>query len=254
MSTRNKKIENEIIESYGVAAVNLCEMNIELANEVKKVFENIYNDYPEARGYITNVTLMNASMREGNVLAAFMPVFSFATSDSVTTYPWVIKTQILLNTSFFLNVERLSSAVNASSESGHFPPNATVYSPVAHELGHYLSFLAMMKSYELSSILLVDNNNVTSFYEVYDDFGEGRFSFSMIQEAYENYKRDTNSNLSIDEWRGTISNYALAKDNNGNYIYDETIAEAFHDVYLNGEDAKEASKYVVQVLKEKLSR
>ena len=58
--------------------------------------------------------------------------------------------------------------------------------------------------------------------------------------------------MTMDEWRGTISKYALAKDNSGNYIYDETIAESFHDVYLNGDNAKDASKYVIKVLKSKL--
>jgi len=75
---------------------------------------------------------------------------------------------------------------------------------------------------------------------------------TMIKEAYENCKKDTNTTLEFDEWRATISSYAVAKDNNGDYIYDETIAEGFHDVYLNGDNAKEASKYVVNVLKERL--
>ena len=56
----------------------------------------------------------------------------------------------------------------------------------------------------------------------------------------------------IDGFRGTISTYAVAKDSKGNYIYDETIAEAFHDCYLNGDNAKIASKLILEVLKEKL--
>ena len=74
----------------------------------------------------------------------------------------------------------------------------------------------------------------------------------MLQEAYNNYKSDTNTTLSFDEWRGTISGYALAKDNNGEYIYDETIAEAFHDTYLNKDNARDASKYIIKVLKKYL--
>ena len=146
----------------------------------------------------------------------------------------------------------MESTVQDGANSGHFPPNTTMYSPVAHELGHYLSFLAMMKNYDLESILLVNNRNVDAFYKVYDDFIKGDFSLSMIKEAYQKCKKEKNITLSLDEWRGTISNYAVAKDNSGNYIYDETIAEAFHDVYLNGNNAKEASKYVVSVLKDRL--
>ena len=83
-------------------------------------------------------------------------------------------------------------------------------------------------------------------------YAKGEFSLLMIEEAYNNYKKDTNTTLTIDEWRATISNYAVARDQNGEYIYDETIAEAFHDVYLNGDNAKEASKYIISVLKKHL--
>ena len=57
---------------------------------------------------------------------------------------------------------------------------------------------------------------------------------------------------SFDDFRSSISGYAMAKDNSGNYIYDETIAEAFHDVYINGDLAKPASNYIVKVLISKL--
>lgn len=246
-----KEIEDEIISKYGITAVNLCEMDVLFAKEISNVFGKIYEEYPSVRGYLTNLSLINASLSDGYI-AAFMPVFNFATSDSASTYPWIIKTQVLLNTTYFLNTTRLKAAVRDGSNSGHFPPNSTIYSPVAHELGHYLSFLAMMKHHELSSILMIDNNNVEVFYDVYRDFGDGKYSLKMIIEAYNNYKKEIGTTLDIDTWRGQISNYAVAKDNNGDYIYDETIAEAFHDVYLNGDNANMVSKYVVNVLKSKL--
>ena len=248
-----KQVEDEMIKRFNITAVNLCEMDVDFARELENVFEVIYRDYPKARGHITNLTLQNTNMlSESGVIAAFMPVFTFATSDSDSSYPWVIKTQVLLSSQYFLNKSKLEASTKEGSSSGHFPPNSTIYSPVAHELGHYLSFLAMMNYYKLNSILLVNSSSVDTFYKLYSDFGLGNYSLSMIKEAYENYKKDTNSTISLDDWRGTISKYALAKDNSGSYIYDETIAEAFHDVYLNNDNAKDASKYIVKVLKEKL--
>ncbi len=245
------KLENEIIHNYGITAVNLCEMDYDFAKELGNVFKKIYNDYPSVRGYITNLTLVNASM-QNNYIAAFMPIFNFATSDSSSTYPWVIKTQVLLNTSYFLNKDRLEMSVTEGSKSGHFPRNSTIYSPVAHELGHYLSFIAMMKNYKIDSILLIDGNNVDTLYDLYNDFDKGNFSYKLLNEAYEKFKKEQKSSMDFNQWRGSISNYALAKNNSGEYIYDETIAEAFHDVYLNGNSASEASKYIVSLLKSKL--
>ena len=247
------EVENSIIKDYGITAVNLCEMEVEFAKEIGNVFKNIYENYPDAEGYLTNLTLVNAPISSGYI-AAFQPIFTFATSDTDSTYPWVLKTQIYLNTSYFLNKDRLKSSVESGSASGHFPPNATIYSPVAHEIGHYLSFLAMMNNYDVESILIIEDNDTDVLYKLIEDFAAGTFSLKMITEAYNNFKQDIGTTLSLDDWRATISSYAVAKDNSGNYIYDETIAEAFHDVYLNGDKAAQASKYVVAVLKEKLKK
>ncbi len=245
-------VENEIIKKYNITAVNLCEMDTDFAKELINVLEHIYNEYPEIRGYLTNISLWNGSFSERNVIAEFMPIFQFASSNTSSTYPWVIKTQIFLNSSYFLNKNKLATSVKENSAVGHFPPNASIYSPLAHELGHYISYIAMMKYYSANSILLIDDNNFETLLKLAIDFSKGNHSLSMLEEAYNNYKNDTGDNVSFDDWRGSISKYALAKDDAGDYIYDETIAEAFHDVYLNSSNAKPASKYITAVLKERL--
>ena len=87
-----------------------------------------------------------------------------------------------------------------------------------------------------------------NYYDAIGNYYNGTFSKMMLDEAYQNYLKD-NAYMEFDEWRGQISQYALAKDNSGEYIYDETIAESFHDCYLNGNNANIASKYVYEVLK-----
>lgn len=244
-------VENELINNLDITAVNLKEMEPEFASELQTVFNKIYTDFPGVKGYLTNLSLINYNLNEGNggIIAAFMPIFNFATSNTESTYPWVIKTQVFLNARYFLNKDRLKSSVEECSANGHFPKNTTIYSPVAHELGHYISFIAMMKHYNVDSILLVDANSIKALYSLQSDFSKGDFSLSMLTEAYENYINDTSDTIEFDTWRGSISGYALAKDNNGDYIYDETIAESFHDVYLNGDNAATASKYIYAVLK-----
>ncbi len=241
-------IENEIISKYSITAVNLKEMDVEFAKELENVVKKIYEDYPGARGYLTNLTLTNLDMSQSGVIALFMPMFIFGTSNTSTTRPWVIKTQVQLNAKYFLNPERIDAAVKTSSKTGHFPENATKYSPVAHEFGHYLSFIALLNYYSTNSILIIRDNQIQNYYDIYKDFGNGTFSKKMLDEAYQNYL-SSNPNMEFDEWRGQISKYALAKDTAGNYIYDETVAEAFHDVYLNGNKANIASIYIVEVLK-----
>ncbi len=255
-STCSKEIvqlEKYLINNYNITAINLCEMDYNNAYELEKVISYIYNNFPETRGYLTNITLKNMSAQDELTIASFLPTFQFATASSISTYPWVYKTQIFLNSSFFLNDSKLESTVIASSATGHFPKNSNKYSPVAHEMGHFISFVALMKHYKLNNIIKVNRTNQKTLVEIIKDYNIGTYSKQLLMEAYNDYLKDGNSKISFDLWRMTISGYAIAKDSNGKYIYDETIAEAFHDVYLNGERANIASIYIVHTLKEKLN-
>lgn len=242
------KIEDDIIGKYSITAVNLKEMDTQFAKELEDVINEIYTYFPTTKGYLTNLTLTNLDTSQAKVIALFMPVFPFASSNTETTLPWGIKTQIQLNAKYFLNPDSMTAAINASSKAGHFPKNATKYSSVAHELGHYLSFIALLKQENIDSIMLLDEQNQEKFFNMIEDWGEGTFSKKILNEAYTSYVKD-NGDIDFDEWRGQISKYALAKNESGNYIYDETVAEAFHDFYLNKQNANNVSKYIVRVLK-----
>lgn len=247
------EIENRIIKKYEIDAINMCEMDVEFAKELENVIKLLYEEFPSARNYLTNITLVNGTMSQ-NYIAAFQPYFPFATSDKTNGFPVIVKTQILLNTNYFLNTKKIEASVKDGSRSGHFPKNATRYSPLAHEFAHYFSFIAMLKSYNFDSFIYMEENNYDGYVKIMEDFSKGNFSLKMIEEAYNNYKRKTNTTMGILQFRESISGYAVAKDQNGDYIYDETIAEAFHDYYLNKDLASEASKEVVQVLKKHLEK
>ena len=244
-------IENQIINNYGIVAVNLCEMDEEFANEIKNVVAYIYNNYPTARNYLTNITLANVASGS-SYMAAFMPIFTFVTSDTGSGYPVGSKTQIILNANYYLNPSKINNSVSYGSKSGYFPPNATISSTVAHEFGHYLSYVALLNYYQSSKLNYVTTGQASKLYNVYDDFNTGNFSRILLEEAYEEYIKVYGNNLTFLGFRESISKYAVAKDNTGSYIYDETIAEAFHDCYINGNNAKPASRMIMKVLNTKL--
>ena len=248
-------IEDKLIKNFDITAVNFCEMDSNYSSQIEDVVKKIYKDFPSVRGYLTNMTIINLpkDATSSRIIAQFMPIFVFAESKTNTTLPWIIKTQLQLNSRYFLNLKLLETAVRESTNSKHFPPNSNIYSPIAHELGHYISFIAMIKYYKLDNIIIYDFHNSNTINEVYSDFAEGDFSLSLLKEAHANYEK-AKGKMDFDEWRASISGYAVAKDNNGKYIYDETIAEAFHDVFVNGDKANEASKYIYKLLQERLKR
>jgi len=106
----------------------------------------------------------------------------------------------------------------------------------------------------MESVLLVDDTDYMQLYNLFQCWNEGDNSLDIIEEAYANYKNKYNEDISLLEFRSSISQYAVTKDDNGNYIYDETISEAFHDCYLNGQNAAKASKEVVAVLEKEIQK
>ena len=98
----------------------------------------------------------------------------------------------------------------------------------------------------------VTTAQASTLYKVYDDFNSGNFSRMLLEEAYDEYVKVYGKDMNFVQFRESISKYAVSKDSTGSYIYDETIAEAFHDCYLNGSKAKPASRMIMKVLDTKL--
>ncbi len=229
---------------FNITSVNLCEISIGLANELYKTMKTVYEIFPSIKGNITNITIGNFDSRRRGVIAFYQPLFPFAQSKN---YNQVYKMRIVLNARYFLNENLLLETVRQSSISGYFPNNANISSPLAHELGHYISFYAMRKNNKIDQSLLYkkDDNN---YYLLVEKYESNEFSKTMLDEAYELYKKETNDNIDFDKWRATISSYAVSKNESGKDLYDETIAEAFHDYYLNRDNATRASKYIIKIL------
>ena len=255
---KNLEIEKSIQSKYKVAGVNLCELDPTYAKEIEKVMERIYKEFPGIGGYMSNLTLMNSDSLNTGIMASFQFAWIFSTSSRSRGYPWVVKNQIVLNSAYVLD-PNLPNIVNASSkrtsdgEPSWFPTNASRSSVVAHEFGHYLSFVALNKNYKTSERFLIKKMNYSNYNKMISDYSSGKWSKSITDQAYENYDAKHPGKYENEyEFRASISRYAVAIDGRGNFIYDETVAEAFHDYYINGDKAMDASKERVKVLKERL--
>ncbi len=246
-----KEIEDRMIKNIKVNAVNLCEISYELAEEMESVFDFIYKEVPSIRHILTNISIYNDDNLTGGAIAVFIPVKYFA-SEKDYSFPVVSKTLMMFNSEYYLNEAKLENTVRGGANAGHFPKNASKTSPIAHEFAHFLSYLTLLKKYSINDFLLINENNVSALNKLIKDFNEGNNSLEMVNIAYENYKRKYNDVNDLNSFKLLISGYAAAKDNNGNYIHDETIAESFHDFYINKNNASKASIEVVNVLIDRL--
>lgn len=243
-ATEIKKIENEIKNKYGISAVNLCELNLDFARESEKVLGKIYSEFPMLRNKIVNLTIGNFTGDSKTSTAYFM-VMPF--SPISQKYPLTLKTMIGLNTRDYLNLDRFKITMERSVQAEHFPSNATIYSPLAHEYGHYLVDLVRLAEIGLQDTIIMDSTNENKIIEYFNAFRDDKYDEIMVREAYNNYQSKYNDNITIDQFKRSISIYATTK-------YGETMAEAFHDYYLNGNNASKASLEIMEVLKKYLNK
>jgi|GEM_PF-3390623 len=239
-------IEDRIVNNYRVHAVNLCELDLEFARETERVIRFVHNEFPSAMGYLSHLTLGNLRGVPDGSLAVFTR--NQFTSSTIDNHMGT-RISIIFNAADFLDIPRLEAVMQRSVRQGHFPPNSNAAAIVAHEFGHYLSFIAAHRFHGITPEKFVTSAGLT---QAETEFWNGDAPRRIIEEAYNNYRRRTGSNVSMSAWRRTISVYAVAKDENGKYIYDETIAEAFSDFYTNGRNAAPASLEIVAVLRRHL--
>lgn len=246
------RLEFNFTKNFGIASVTFCDISYDLASELSGVITEMYNLFPNIKGGLTNITISNFK-NENNNLAYFQPKYQFInSSNSIVEYNKVNKTQILLNSYYFLNDGYLNANIVDIVGKNWYVKDASWSSIVAHEVGHYISFKTLLKTYNIDNITLETKENTEFINNIITSYEKGNFSKLIVEEALINYNTINNSNMDIDSFAKLISNYAAVKNENDEIIYDETIAEAIHDYYLHKENCSRASYEIVKIILDKL--
>ena len=246
------RIETYIENTYNITNVNLCDMSYNEALKIQNVIDKMNKIFPNIYNLLTNITITNGN-KDDKFVAYFEPIYEFVNSnEDINKYNKVNKTQILLNSYYFLNQDFLNNSINSLSGDGWYVKGATWDSTIAHELGHYISFYLLLKEYNINDVILVTKDNEEKINELIKIINNGEFSKKIVNEAINNYNINNNLELTDEEFTLKISKYANIKDSNSNLIYDETIAEAIHDYYLNGNNASSCSLEIVKIIKNRL--
>lgn len=243
------KIEDTLQENNNIINVSLCDINQKEAQKIITVINDVYRIFPNIKGYLTNISMTNVSNKNSYV-ASFQPIYQFVnSSNNINEYNKVNKTQILLNSYYFLNEDILKKSVKEN----WYVKDANWESLIAHELGHYINFVTLIKSNGIDNIILVTKENESNIDNIIEIINNQSYSEQLVIEALNNYNKNYNTNLEINEFTLLISNYANQKNSNNEYVYDEVIAESVHDYYLHRENSSKASLEIINVLKLRLN-
>jgi len=243
------KIENSLQDITNITNVSFCDMNINEAKKISDVIIKIYKLFPNIKGYLTNISITNDNNRN-NYVASFQPVYQFVNSiNNINEYNKVNKTQILLNSYYFLNEETLTKPVKEN----WYVKDANWESLIAHELGHYINYVTLLKENKVKNTILETKENEKNIDNIIEIINNQTYSKQLVNEALNNYNKKYKANIEISEFSLLISNYASQKNSQGEYIYDEIIAESIHDYYLHEKDASKASLEIIYILNVRLN-
>lgn len=246
-------IEKELTELYNIPIINLCDVSLEEAEKIKETITQIYTTFPSIQGYLTNITITNANNKD-EYIAYFDPVYTFVNNNNdINSYNKINKTQILLNSYYFLNENILNKGINNITKDNYYPKDATFESLIAHELGHYISFVILLKENNIEDITWITKDNYEDYQNIINNLNNETHSKSLIETAMKNYNQKYNTNITIEDFTKDISLYASQKNKQGNIIYDEVIAEAVHDYYLHKETSSKSTIEIINIIKERLT-
>ena len=251
-SLETLKIADSLENKYDITNISLCDVPYKEAEKIANVIDKMYLLFPNIKGGLTNISITNASTKD-EYIARFQPMFQFVNpKEDINSYNKVNKTQILLNSYYFLNDSIISKPIHDVVGKNFYVKDATFESTISHELGHYITFKAFLNSKNIDNIIFVTKDNEKLINDVLEEYDKGEFSKQIIIDALNNYNNLYNTNLDLNSFALTISEYAGIKNNKNELLADETIAEAIHDYYLHGNDSKLASLEIVKVINSKL--
>lgn len=250
------KIEKELEDNYDIIAVNLGEMDVATAYDVKKACDYMFNEYPQIKGTLTNLTIANFKAESSSNIAV-TECREFIINKEFAVTPFVVKYAIELNASKFFNRDKLLKDCEEQVAIGHWPEGMDITTLVVHELGHQLLDVYAMKEFglikdneEFSGFYITDKNIDSYSYYLTDLLAANQtVPKKVIDMAYDLWINSYGMTGSQDEFRESISGYASGIQEDGGISYPETIAEAVADVYLNGDKARNASLAIVSILK-----
>lgn len=245
------RLEYNLKTTYEIPSVSFCDLNYDEALKINNVIEEMYTLFPSLKGSLTNITIANAD-ENNDYIAYFQPLYQFVNIDAdINLYNKVNKTQILLNSYYFLNETMTSKNLSTVVGDNWYVDDATWESTIAHELGHALSFKLLLQENGLDNITFVTPDNELQIESILNLVNSGDFSYNLLTESLNNYNQKYGTSLNIDEFAKSISEYASVKDENDRIIADETIAEAIHDYYLHRESMKNTSAEIIETISAK---
>ena len=249
-----REIEKNIEENCEMEAVNLQDLDLEMAQYVELACEYMYNRYPCLKGFLTNISVQEDISNSTGVIALYDTGTFLFPPESDNVYPFTIKRQVLLNAEDFYRPKRIKNMITRCVREGHWRENTSVTSIFVHELTHCLIDRLVCEEYGLGTSICITEENGDAFGAcATQDLADNQtMEKEICNTAYKNYLTEQGEECTYEEFCLQISGYAVGTQDDGGISYGETISEAMTDVYINGENCTLASRAIIDEVETRL--
>lgn len=202
-----------MVDNYGIDVTSgVNKLDFGLVKEATAGFETVAHDYPEVAKGIKKIRLSKSGIMSCN------------------------GAEITFNSDYFTNPDYLNRAIEGCVKRGWWPVNTSAASIGSHETAHGLEMVLIEKSGK------------------YTTPTSKAFAWNGCYEARDIVKEACDEILLTSEGKGKTA-YELIKEGISGYGSkggnSETMAEAFADVFANGENATTLAKAIVEATKRK---
>ena len=238
-------IEEELKEQYDIKSISFCDMRVDEVKKIKKVIEQMFLLFPNVRGYLDTISITNANSKD-DYIAYYQPIYQFVNrNEDIKKYNKVNKSQMLLNSYYYLNDDMLSKKISEIIGDNFYVKDANWESIIAHEFGHFITYVSLLKQKNIGNMTFITKENEKLQNDILFVINNHSYSTEIVEMALNNYNNKYNQSLDITLFMENISKYATVSA-------DEAIAEAVHDYYLHYSAATPYSLEVINVLKKNL--
>lgn len=203
-------LSSYVRDEWGVKTVNLDGVDVNAVKGTYGTMEKIFNEYPELKGHITEIGML----KEG-----IMSIGMERNGDL----------KLFFNPYYYKDIDIVKERYAKHVELRNFPKGTDWKNAGVHELGHIAHGVIAKKNYNDAWMASLDFEDHTTTKKIVDE------AWKNIGKNYPKNTRPKNARLAISGYAGDS--------------YSETIAEAFSDVFSNGNSAQPLSIEIVRLLK-----
>jgi len=217
--SRDEELLLYLYTNLGIQKSNLHELDFDFAKEMVMALEKIHGQYPDIKGYVTVIEY----------------------TDEIADDRWMEMTPtssfnhggIAINKSSFADLKSVADDWQISLDYNFSPKGTSYRTMIVHEMAHALEAYLVYHQY----------SKYTDREPAWD---EGKIARELVNTAYDKVVPTLERKVSQDRLLQQISEYAFDGGPS------EALAEAFHDVYDNGNNAHVYSLAIVDELNARL--